>query len=348
MTSIMLRRLWRIWIITFLAVAVMKFAPLASLIECNILLSYAAYPEAGQSQDIFLLDLLSGQSYNLTRSPDHENQGYWSPDGRELLIIVSYGGESDPYLLSADGRSHHKIAEVPGTEFGVSWSPDGQWVAFVSTRPETADTFDLHIVNVASSSVRYTVENTYVGDPSWSPDSVNVIFASRDLRIQELNTKTGLLRELEFDMDADFAPPQWTPDGDSILFRVFSQPHGIYIGDVNTGATRQLAQIDANSSPQWSPDGRRIAVIGIVANTHDLFALNADGSNLTNVTNDTQEETNFTWLPNSEDIIYATKYSSGGSSLYRVNVSRGRQSRLLTRGLVAPNSSLSIHPQSNC
>jgi TolB protein len=49
--------------------------------------------------------------------------------------------------------------------------------------------------------------------------------------------------------------------------------------------------------PSWSPDGSRIAFISHRDGNHEIYMMDADGSNQTNLTNDAARDTNPSWSP---------------------------------------------------
>ena len=64
--------------------------------------------------------------------------GGWSPDERRLVVDASIDGNSDIYVVDAvDGRVTRLTTE-PSLETHPSWSHDGQWVYFNSTRSGSA------------------------------------------------------------------------------------------------------------------------------------------------------------------------------------------------------------------
>ena len=56
----------------------------------------------------------------------------WSPDGERIVYLA--GGELRMHWLQT-GRDT-RIAELPDSPGALSWSPDGQWLAFTMFTPE--------------------------------------------------------------------------------------------------------------------------------------------------------------------------------------------------------------------
>jgi hypothetical protein len=116
----------------------------------------------------------------------------WSPDDGSLAIRL--GDPSDPphaqRLAVVDLRSGATRELVPG--FGPSWSPDGQWIAFVHRDSVSLDDAEIRIVRPDGSGVRTVFLNptrtTYVrgwgpmregmvhGPLVWTRDSRGIVF----------------------------------------------------------------------------------------------------------------------------------------------------------------------------
>ena len=60
--------------------------------------------------------------------------GEWSPDGRRIAFEAAVAGNTDVYLVGADGGHLRRLTAEPRMEGVPSWSRDGQWIYFVSTR----------------------------------------------------------------------------------------------------------------------------------------------------------------------------------------------------------------------
>lgn len=83
--------------------------------------------------------------------------------------------------------------------------------------------------------------------------------------------------------------PRWSANGRKIVFtsRRDGNPE-IYVMDADGGNQTRVTNDPApDFNPSWSPDGQRIAFqrLGLATNIYDVYAVNADGSGLTNLTN---------------------------------------------------------------
>ena len=60
--------------------------------------------------------------------------GGWSPDGTRIAFEAAIAGNSDVYLVGTDGGQLRRLTAEPSIEGVPTWSHDGQWIYFASTR----------------------------------------------------------------------------------------------------------------------------------------------------------------------------------------------------------------------
>ena len=88
----------------------------------------------------------------------------------------------------------------------------------------------------------------------------------------------------------------------------------IYVMDINGGNQRRLTNNShADSSPSWSPDGKRIVFRsnrdGHLIDgrpTNEIYVMDADGSNPQNLTNDRKDDREPSWSPDGKRIAFAS------------------------------------------
>jgi Tol biopolymer transport system component len=60
--------------------------------------------------------------------------GGWSPDGARIAFEAAIAGNTDVYLVGTDGGHLRRLTAEPSMDGIPSWSGNGQWIYFASTR----------------------------------------------------------------------------------------------------------------------------------------------------------------------------------------------------------------------
>jgi len=93
--------------------------------------------------------------------------GGWSPDGTQIAFEAAVDGNSDVYLVGADGGHLRRLTAEPSIDGVPSWSGDGRWIYFGSTRAGViADTW--RISPNGGEAIRLTHNGSF--QPQESPD----------------------------------------------------------------------------------------------------------------------------------------------------------------------------------
>lgn len=172
--------LWT-WMVFMLLLAGMTLAPRSKMSD---LLAFDSNRTG--NFDIYLYDLDSALTVNITRCPanelspvwDAENQGLsyhvggegyylwdWttrsarlmppqrtiqppkiSPDGRWFVYVTREFAVNDIFLQDRQTNAVYRLTNDPNEEINPSWSPDGRWIAYASSADR--DNFDVFVLEV--------------------------------------------------------------------------------------------------------------------------------------------------------------------------------------------------------
>lgn len=128
-------------------------------------------------EDIFRINLATGQVEDLVRGSGSDYNPAWSAD--HVLAFVSTGGGASLWIKDPFSEAVTKIVGVPGGFlFRPSWSPDGR-VVYCWDRSGEGAGVDLWSVHVDTGRpTRLTAHPARDRNPAWSPDGTRIVAAS--------------------------------------------------------------------------------------------------------------------------------------------------------------------------
>ncbi len=207
----------------------------------------------GSANHIYLMGVdASGIGSNptrLTTDTEPENYPSWSPDGKRLAYQRDFNG-SGIYVINADGTGPQRLSPTPGFDVTPSWSPDGTKIIYArlheAPQPNKPPLTDIRVMNADGTGDRAILANTVFSvEPRWSVND-SIVFMSL------MNGGT---------LD-------------------------VYVINLDGTGLRRLTNGANNGDPVWSPDGSKISFGSDreEGNKLNIFAMNADGSNVVQLT----------------------------------------------------------------
>ncbi|HTQ62184.1 MAG TPA: winged helix-turn-helix domain-containing protein [Candidatus Solibacter sp.] len=161
-------------------------------------------------------------------------------------------------------RTLTRITFDAGLQLGVTWSPDGRYIAYSSDR---GGKFDIWVQQLSGGDpVQITKGPDNNWEPDWSPDGKYIAYRSEEgeggLYIVPALGGTGLERKI-----TSFGYyPRWSPDSSRILLQTigFGLSCQLYVVGLDGNPPRPVQEDLTNGvwtiSAAWHPDGKRISI----------------------------------------------------------------------------------------
>jgi Tol biopolymer transport system component len=173
-------------------------------------------------------------------------------------------GSYQVYRMDGNARNLKQLTSAGGRSIEAAWSPDGQTIAFATSRDRTSG-LGIYLMDADGGNVRPLVERPgYALSPSWSPDGTKLAFhANWDQFFQLYSVDlSGGEPEKLFDFPANAYMPDWSPDGTHIAFSGDREGGNVdvYILDLSDLSVSRLTEDRSRDyRPRWSPDGSLVA-----------------------------------------------------------------------------------------
>jgi serine/threonine-protein kinase len=106
----------------------------------------------------------------------------WSPDGTHLLFTTTQGTTGSLWVFSAQTGKSERFGDVTSNVFIATispvFSPDGRWVAYVSSTEPTRASAQIFVQPFPPTGIRYLIASG-AGDPIWSPNGRELVYYNR-------------------------------------------------------------------------------------------------------------------------------------------------------------------------
>ena len=123
------------------------------------------FQELDGQRDLVILNLAGDIVEKVTETADYsEHDAHFSPDGRKIAFANGNidGSETSFEIIDLDADSKTVLRTSIGRIYGISWSPDGDKIAFVDAPGGDDDDADIFIYTVEDQSFKQVTD-----DPSW-------------------------------------------------------------------------------------------------------------------------------------------------------------------------------------
>ena len=275
------------------------------------------------------------------------NQPAWSPDGKIIAIPRQFSSPHDRRFVAVSVASgevkpigSHRWSSI----FRSAWLPESGGLITVA-RDVNSEQNQLYEMSYPGGEVRRITFDLYdYNGMGMTADGNSLVTVKNETHSSlwiGLMSKGQAVEESVRPEVGGTDGLAWTPDGRIVYPALTTNVENLVSMDVNGGGRKQLTDLRVEgeriTEPSVCGDGRHVVAISNHGGNSGLFRMNADGSNLAQLTSGTSDGAP-SCSPDGKWVIFQSK-RSGTVTLWKVSIDGGEQTQLTTEETQFPTVS---------
>ncbi len=138
-----------------------------------------------------------------------------APDGKRAV----FGARGEVFTVPAKDGSVRNLTNSPGVrEQKVAWSPNGQWIAYVSDRTGEDEIYITPQDGLGPEQQITSGHKGFMYQPTWSPDSTKIAWSDKDLKLWYVDIKDKKPVEVDRAKYGEIHNYNWSPDSQWLAY----------------------------------------------------------------------------------------------------------------------------------
>jgi serine/threonine protein kinase len=302
-----------------------------------------------KSTGVFLIPPIGGPERRPSDVKEYNSCPAWHPSGKWLIVSARDSTEEPMGVIAISletGEKRRLTSPPKGLVDGdPAISPGGDALVFARGSQRN---FDLYLLELSGElrpkgePKRITFENRLSIEPAWMPDGSAILFCSmgsphnpylHKLLLSRPGWRPGKPERVAFGGEGIRTPA--VSRQSRLAYSLFSYRANIWHLELNTGnkpvqpARKLIASTRFDHTPEYSPDGKRIAFASNRSGSHEIWVCDSNGSGCLQATSfgGSDYTADPHWSPDGRQIYFGS-YATGQRAAYVINSDGGQPKRL--------------------
>jgi Tol biopolymer transport system component len=225
--------------------------------------------------ELYLYDLVDNSIVNLTNNTSRDVDPYFTPDGSQIVFASDRNGYQNVYIMNSDGTNQRQLTNENMHLHWPTVSPTGDKISVTSTGT-------LFWMNIDGSNLTRLLLPTFLETPRFSPDGSQIAVTSNQLEIWEVSLNIVNLQG-GYKWYGSYHSPIYHPQGNYIYVGIYPGT-GIYKMDLYSEEFIKISDLEGVVT-SISSNGMYLLCNVLQNKNYEVYLMNSDGSNETNLTN---------------------------------------------------------------